>query len=69
MHELYRIQSIWERKYKFENSRVGQAVFSIDKLPGIFDQPAVLQTANVAKALVQKELPDIRQSNQKYKNE
>jgi hypothetical protein len=37
MHELYRIQSIWERKYKFENSRVGQAVFSIDKLPGIFD--------------------------------
>ena len=68
MHELYRIQSIWERKYKFEKSRVGQAVFSIDNLPGIFDQPAVLQTANATKALERKELPEIKQSNLKQKN-
>ena len=53
LHELYRIQSIWERKYKYENSRVGQAVFSIDKLPGIFDQPATLQTAAVSKFSLQ----------------
>jgi predicted hydrolase (HD superfamily) len=49
MHELYRIHHVYERKYKFANSKVGQAVFSIDKLPGLFQESAMLRAADPSK--------------------
>ena len=37
LHELYRMYSIYELRYKFASNKVGKAVFSIDKLPGKFE--------------------------------
>ena len=44
--ELFRIRNVFETKYKYNKTRVQGAVFSIDKLPGIFDSPAILRTAD-----------------------
>jgi hypothetical protein len=46
IYELSRINHVFENKYKYNKTRVQGAVFSIDKLPGIFDSPAILMAAN-----------------------
>ena len=44
-YEINRIHTVFERNYKYSKNRQMKAVFSIDKLPGIFDHGKVLKTA------------------------
>jgi len=37
LHELHRVFTVYDSKYKFAVNRVGGAVFNLDQLPGFFD--------------------------------